>query len=184
MTPADFAALLEALAKHKIVGKKKDELIGCEWVTAGYVHASIEFAIAEGHGKYSVGIAINRMLEMMEQPARGENGHIENCQCEQCSDDVGVSEPSGAGYSGGMFAEYFNQAPTSLGCVWQDDDEQTFKSGHPFEGQHRKQPACKKPLKSGSHHWCEEHYQIGVETYGTGQIPGADSEDEEQGDQP
>jgi len=84
-TPDEFGALLEALAKYRIVGKKKAELIACEWVTAEYVCASVEFTQAEGRGQYAVGIAINRMLEEMEQPSRRENGHIENCQCDECS---------------------------------------------------------------------------------------------------
>jgi hypothetical protein len=170
-TPDEFAALLDALKKYQIVGKKKDELIACEWVTAAYVLAHVEFSIAEGHGKYSVGIAINRMLEEMEQPARRENSHIENCQCDACKIEEFLPKSTGAGYSGGMFAEYFNHEPTApLGCLWRDDSEYVFPSGHPFEGQHQKLPACRKPLKPGSHHWCEEHYEIGVETYGTGQI--------------
>ena len=82
--PAELEALKAALKAHTIVGKKHDELVACEWVTVEYVHASVDFAKAEGREQYAIGIAITRMLAHVDQPARRENGHIENCNCAKC----------------------------------------------------------------------------------------------------
>jgi len=92
-TPAELDALKGALNKHKIVGGKRAELIACEWVTAEYVHANVEFALADGKeaGRtvaWSIGIAINCMLDGIDQPGRRQNGHIENCTCQECSSQI------------------------------------------------------------------------------------------------
>jgi predicted transcriptional regulator len=85
-TPAELDALNAALNKHKIVGTKRTELIAREHVTAEYVHAHVELALAEGkeEGKlvaWSIGIAINRMLDGLEIP---EKNHAKDCQCSEC----------------------------------------------------------------------------------------------------
>jgi len=99
----ESAALAAALRSWAIIGKKAAELIACEWVSADYVLAHVEFAKAEekwngGH----VGMAITRMIAQVAQPARRENGHIENCRCAECLVNKHV---------GGLFAEYVNVSP-------------------------------------------------------------------------
>jgi len=80
-------SLAKAFSDFKIVGKKKDELLSKDWMTAEYVQASVEFAQAEGHGQFAIGIAITRMIDHLEQPTRRTNGHIENCNCAKCQVD-------------------------------------------------------------------------------------------------
>lgn len=86
-TPADLAELNAAFAKYAIIGKKKNELLACEWVTASYVHDHVEYSKAEGRNGLSVGMAITRMLAQVRQPERRANGHIENCECSRCKTD-------------------------------------------------------------------------------------------------
>ena len=149
-TPEEYEALLDALKKHGIVGKKRAELIAAEWVTAEYVLSNVEYAVAEGHGKYAIGIAINRMLDEVVQPARRANGHIENCACDKCT----TTETER--YSGGMFDEYLGGSNVAtLPCVWQEDTGEIITAG-PYKGQTKKKPFCKKPSAHGSR-YCEEH---------------------------
>lgn len=67
-TPEEFSKLTAALNQHKITGKKRQELIKCEWVTAEYVDASVEYALDERIWDNPVGIAITRMLDRMDVP--------------------------------------------------------------------------------------------------------------------
>jgi len=87
-TSEELSSLNAALNKYKIVGGKRAELIACEWVTAEYVRAHVEFALAEPKPEHAVGRAINCMLDGIDQPGRRENGHIENCQCQECSAQI------------------------------------------------------------------------------------------------
>lgn len=118
-TPDEYSALLDALAKHKIIGSTKNKLIACEWVSAEYVLASVEYAIAEGKGKFAVGIAINRMLDQIEQPTRKENGHIENCQCDICA----VPESNRASYSDWWKTPCADCGKINCECPHDDDCE-------------------------------------------------------------
>ncbi len=170
----ELGALNAAMAAYRIVGKKKNELLACDWVDADYVRASVEFAQAEGRGEYAVGMAITRMLDHVTQPTRKENGHIENCHCDQCS----------AGEWSKYFDKYIcgdcNQSPciceydlTGVQCVWTTDTGEKISSSGRI-----RHIACTNPCKKGSSHWCEEHYQQGVALYGTGEIADEESEAE------
>jgi len=123
-TPTELEALKAALKAHTIVGKKHDELVACEWVSVEYVHASVDFAKAEGRGEYAIGIAITRMLAHVDQPARRENGHIENCRCAKCQLDDFFGQ--GDRYTSGPYAEFINR----------DDEEEDDVD----ESQHEEQP--------------------------------------------
>jgi len=159
-TLADLDALNAALKAHKIVGKKRDELLACEWVSAAYVHACVDFAQAEGRGEYAVGMAITRMLEQVDQPARRESGHIENCRCANCN----VDEFSGQGdkYTSGEFAEYLNRGDEEWEshCMWQDELDSIFPSGHMYAGQHMRGPMCGTLVTNGSMKWCDQHLKM------------------------
>jgi len=88
-TSEDLVALLAALKSFGVVGKKKAELLECEWVTAEYLIAHILYAKAEkvwnGH---HVGMAITRMLDELPQPELNENGHVLICECSECKEDL------------------------------------------------------------------------------------------------
>jgi len=71
-TQEENSALAAALNRHKIAGKKRRELIECEWVNAEYVNASVKYALDERSWDNPVGIAINRMLDHMEMPEAEE----------------------------------------------------------------------------------------------------------------
>jgi hypothetical protein len=87
-TTEDLEALTNALAKYWITGPTKNKLLACEWVSAEYVHAVVEFKKADsGDPRKAVGGAITAMLDHVPQPARRANGHIENCQCSTCKLD-------------------------------------------------------------------------------------------------
>jgi predicted transcriptional regulator len=141
-TSAEMKALLEALARHRIVGKKKTELVCCEWVSAEYVLAHVEFSKSEGRGKYAVGMAITRMLDEVDQPGRRENGHIENCECEQCVGVVSLSKYKD------LSIESSCDDDMEWTCIWQDD----------IVGTNLKTGFCGKAVRDGSHRWCEDHY--------------------------
>jgi len=156
-TPGELEKLGDALGKHKIVGSKRAELIACEHVTADYVRAHVEFALAEGRAEFAVGIAINRMLDRIDQPGRRENGHIENCACGDCSR---VDQYS-FNLSGSDDDEEIERH-----CIWKDDLDEIIEGG-PLSGSHRKGPECRKLVTNGSIKWCDEHLQIGIGTFGS-----------------
>lgn len=153
----ELAALNAMLVRYKIIGKKADELRGCDWVSAAYVRAHVEFAKAEEHGQYSIGIAITRMLARIEQPTFRENGHIENCECAECKTASVLAKYS--------IPVYLDDDDIEMHCLWQDELDELFETG-PLRGQHRKAPMCGKVVTNGSIKWCDEHLQIGIETYG------------------
>lgn len=158
-SPGELDALIKALGEFRIVGKKKDELIGLEWVDAEEVRAQVEFAKAEGRAEYAVGMAITRMIDHAPRPTRRENGHIENCTCSECK-------------TSDVLEKYRFDIPgrdddeeIEMHCLWQDELEEIIEAG-PLRGQHLKTPYCEKVVTNDSSKWCDEHLQIGIETYG------------------
>lgn len=148
----ESAALDAALQSWAIIGKKKDELIACEWVNADYVLAHVEFAKAEQkwNGRH-VGMAITRMLAQVDQPARRENGHIENCPCAECKIDS---------YVGGRYAEYINRtneehADDCLCIACQREYPERFCKFMKSDGRGRFWE-CDEYVESG-HTFCSEH---------------------------
>jgi len=135
-------------------------LIACEWLTAEYVRAHVEFAQAEGKEDFAIGIAINRMLDHIDQPTRHENGHIENCGCADCTRGVG----RGA-YDLLLSRRGDDEEEETRTCIWQDQTDEVIESG-PLKGRHRRLPFCGAAITNGSMKWCDEHLQIGIETYG------------------
>jgi hypothetical protein len=85
--PEEAEALNLAFSDHRIIGKMKDKLLACQWVTAEYVRAVVEYEKAERQPEHAVGRAILKMLDHLPQPTRRANGHIENCQCATCKLD-------------------------------------------------------------------------------------------------
>jgi len=69
-TPAERNALNAVLNEFHIVGKKRAQLIECEWVTAEYVRAHVDHAQSENHWDQPVGMAITRMLECASVPQK------------------------------------------------------------------------------------------------------------------
>ena len=87
-SPEKWAALNIALDEYQIVGKRRKDLIACEWVDDAYVRACVEHAKNEpANWDNPVGMAITRMLEHVSPPAVRENGHPENCKCTKCTVD-------------------------------------------------------------------------------------------------
>jgi len=111
------AALNRALADFKIVGKKKDELLACQWVTGEYVRASVEHEKWEPNPEYAVGRAILHMIDHQPQPVRSANGHIGNCGCTKCQVDAALGARSK--YGGDWICETCHQHP----CICESDDE-------------------------------------------------------------
>ncbi len=96
------AALKVVLDEYGIVGRKRQQLISCEWVDADYVRAHVEYARGElSHWDNPVGMAITRMLEKVpsssaiqgnKQSKRGdplicETCHQTPCICSEHDDD-------------------------------------------------------------------------------------------------
>jgi len=146
-------ATVKALQRHGIVGRKRNELLACEWVTATYVDAHVDYAKAEGRWKGGghIGIAIIRMLDHMPEPKRQDNGHTENCACDECT---GAEDQPTWRYQ----SPEVIHAPESTGfCIWQDKLPDVHESG-PLQGQHKLTPFCKGPRRAGSR-YCEKHHQ-------------------------
>lgn len=81
-TPDEQAELLAILKEYQIAGRKRADLLACEWVTAEYIRLHVEHAMREGKWDHPVGMAIIRMLDHEDAPAAG--GHGENCPCAKC----------------------------------------------------------------------------------------------------
>lgn len=64
----EWTALCGVLKEYMIIGKKREQLIACEWVTADYVRAHVEFAQNERIWDQPIGMAITRMLEQLDAP--------------------------------------------------------------------------------------------------------------------
>jgi hypothetical protein len=78
-TSEELAALKVALNEYKIIGKRREQLIACEWVDADYVRAHCKAAEGEQWDS-PVGMAIYRMLEQVPPPAvrgNGKNKYVE-----------------------------------------------------------------------------------------------------------
>jgi hypothetical protein len=149
-TPGNLA-LIAALNRHNITGKKRRELLSIEDLTAEEIDAQVEYARNEpANWDNPVGQAINRIIDRIPVPETDGNGHSKSCKCAVCQIHK---------FTGGKYSNRINQFPDDEQeleetCLWQD-------KGRPF---------CGKPVKPGSDRWCEEHYQVGVETFGTGEI--------------
>lgn len=105
-TPAKWAALKVVLDEYQIIGKRRKDLIACDWIDAAYVRACVEYAKAEpANWNNPVGMAITRMLEHVMSPAMRENGHPENCRCTKCKTDDGDGFKR---YTEGAYANWIN----------------------------------------------------------------------------
>jgi hypothetical protein len=174
--PDQWAALKLTLDEYQIIGKRRKDLIACEWVDAQYVRACVEFAKNEpANWDNPVGMAITRMLEHMAAPAFKKNGHMENCRCTECTMSKYVS---------GRYSDLLNQGreddeaeddPTGTRCLWMTDTGERLYPNVVGDDRTR-ELACENPCKQGSSHWCKEHYELGVATYGTGKIKESEEE--------
>jgi hypothetical protein len=88
-TPEQQADLERALDAYQIVGKKRRELMGCEWVTGEYIHGHVRMAQSENHWDQPVGMAISRMLDHAPLPdetqAKTRNKYaMDQFMCSEC----------------------------------------------------------------------------------------------------
>ncbi len=155
-TPAEWAELKEALDEYQIIGKKRRDLIACEWINAQYVRASVEYARNEPQWDNPVGMAITRMLENVTIPVMHENGHPGNCKCTTCTVDNFFRHDS-------LLCETCHQNPCV--CDEHDDDcmcincrrdhPERFCSFHRING-HGEFRICNAYVEPG-HRFCGEH---------------------------
>lgn len=87
----EHLALVGALNEHKIIGKKRRQLMECEWVTAEYVRGHVTYAQDERIWDQPVGMAITRMLEqvpvpMAEPEATTPKANWWEQRCEDCGE--------------------------------------------------------------------------------------------------
>lgn len=154
----EVKARLQVLGALGIIGDKAKQIATDHHITLEAVRAHVLLAKSEEWAR-PLGMAIYRLLHYVPAPDIKANGHVVGCKCEECH----VSNTEFDRYQIGSAED---DEPSRSFCKWQDDSDQVFGQNHPLAGQPIKLPFCKKPCKDGSHKWCEEHYAIGVETYG------------------
>ena len=88
-SPEDWKALSAVLKEFKIIGKKREQLIACDWVNAEYVRAHVKYADDERIWDQPVGMAITRMLEQVDMPESETRPAVQEQWWEQRCEDCG-----------------------------------------------------------------------------------------------
>lgn len=144
-----FETNLAACKKHNIGQPKAGILSRMPHVSPELIKSHVE---SLGPGE-TIGLAILRI----------ESGELPRLWLDSIAEAVRRGPP--ARRNDPLEIEQDEDDEIEMHCLWTEELDEILESG-PHKGRHVRGKKCSNVITNGSMKWCDEHLQIGIETYG------------------